>query len=392
LPIENPDLSFFDFAFEKQENRAKAEENILNFLNHYGPLPLVKALQNQGDTINEDYALFDLTNDDVQEFAVRAGAFYIFGCHKGIYETLLILPPDGYLTPPNIVNIDDVNADNIPDITLRLTTGSQGGRDYQVYEWDGNEFKNLIDSYSDNYPNDGTIYVMTNGNIAYSNIDNDITKELIVVKGIPIWSGYIGGLPWRNETQYYKWDGNHYVFHTNEFTAPEFRFQALQDGDRFTLSDAYKRALETYQQTIFSDKLEWWSLERRLFLQDRYITGENEPPDTPPQVNTSEYPRLAAYAYYRIMLLHLVQGYESDASTIYNTLQEKFGSDQYGAPYVEMATAFWDAYQSTHKMYDGCAAAIEYAAEHPNILIPLGSDYHGAQSHQYKPEDVCPFR
>ncbi|HQU35993.1 MAG TPA: hypothetical protein PLR65_05365 [Anaerolineales bacterium] len=43
-------------------------------------------------------------------------------------------------------------------------------------------------------------------------------------------------------------------------------------------------------------------------------------------------------------------------------------------------------------MYDGCAAAIQYAVEHPEILIPLGSDYHGWQAKDYKPEDVCPFR
>ena len=81
-----------------------------------------------------------------------------------------------------------------------------------------------------------------------------------------------------------------------------------------------------------------------------------------------------------------------NATTTYNTLQQKFGNDQYGHPYVEMATAFWKAYQPTHKMYDGCAAAIQYAAEHPEILTPLGSDYHGAQSHTYVPADVCPFR
>jgi hypothetical protein len=57
-----------------------------------------------------------------------------------------------------------------------------------------------------------------------------------------------------------------------------------------------------------------------------------------------------------------------------------------------MATAFRDAYQLTHKMYDGCEAAIKYAAKNPETLIPLGSNYHGYQSHQYKPEDVCPFR
>ncbi len=92
------------------------------------------------------------------------------------------------------------------------------------------------------------------------------------------------------------------------------------------------------------------------------------------------------------MLLHIVQGQETGASTAYNTLQQKFGNDPYGRPYVEMAMAFWESYQSTHKMYDGCAAAIEYAAEHPEILTPLGSDYHGSQSHIYVPADVCPFR
>lgn len=96
--------------------------------------------------------------------------------------------------------------------------------------------------------------------------------------------------------------------------------------------------------------------------------------------------------YYRSLLIHLVQGHETDASTVYNTLQQKFVSDEYGHPYVEMATAFWDAYQSAHCVYDGSAVAIQYAAEHPKILIPLGSDYHGAQSHRYRPEDVCPFR
>jgi hypothetical protein len=55
-------------------------------------------------------------------------------------------------------------------------------------------------------------------------------------------------------------------------------------------------------------------------------------------------------------------------------------------------TAFWNAYQSSQKMVDGCGAAIQYAAEHAEILVPLGSDYHGAQSHIYVPVDVCPFR
>jgi hypothetical protein len=92
------------------------------------------------------------------------------------------------------------------------------------------------------------------------------------------------------------------------------------------------------------------------------------------------------------MLLHIVPGHESDAGTVYKTLKQKIGTDPYGKSYVEMAIAFWDAFQSTSKMYDACAAAIQYAAEHPEILMPLGSDYHGSQSHTYILADVCPFR
>jgi hypothetical protein len=71
-------------------------------------------------------------------------------------------------------------------------------------------------------------------------------------------------------------------------------------------------------------------------------------------------------------MLHIVQGHVSDAGTVYKTLRQKFSDDPYGHPYVEMATAFWETYQSTRKMYDGCAAAISYAAEHPEILVPWG--------------------
>jgi hypothetical protein len=57
-----------------------------------------------------------------------------------------------------------------------------------------------------------------------------------------------------------------------------------------------------------------------------------------------------------------------------------------------MATAFWEAYQSTQEMYDGCATAIQYAVGHPENLIPLGSDNHDWQSHIHVPADVYPFR
>ena len=221
----------------------------------------------------------------------------------------------------------------------------------------------------------------------------DFHNELILDSGVPVWETYYSGLPWRNKRTYYKWNGQNYVPYKREFTQPEFRFQAVQDGDLAFSQEEYDKALSLYQEAIFSDKLNGYSLEIRENLQAVWDAGFGTgPTPTPYPVEIDEYPKLAAYAYYRIMLLHIGQEHESDASTVYNTLKQKFGSDPYGRPYVEMATAFWNAYQSTHKMYDGCAAAIQYAAEHPEILIPLGSDYHGWQAKIYKPEDVCPFR
>jgi hypothetical protein len=118
----------------------------------------------------------------------------------------------------------------------------------------------------------------------------------------------------------------------------------------------------------------------------------NQPTLTPPAPDSTEYPRLAAYAYYRMVILHTFLGEMEAAEIKYTTLQEKFPVGNPGHPYVEMATDFWNAYQSGGLMYDACAAAIAYADFHPEILIPLGSDYHGAQSRTYVPVDVCPFR
>jgi hypothetical protein len=93
-----------------------------------------------------------------------------------------------------------------------------------------------------------------------------------------------------------------------------------------------------------------------------------------------------------MLILDTYLGRLDAAQTKYNTLQVKFPESNPGYPYAEMAADFWSTFQSTGSMYDACGAAIAYAAEHPEILIPLGSDYHGFQSHTYIPADVCPFR
>lgn len=247
--------------------------------------------------------------------------------------------------------------------------------------WNGSTYVNLAP--------DAAIEDVVNGRI--TDINNDGVLEL-VLRTAPL--PFYVYQPWREEVHIFSWDGK--VFSPQPVTGyqPQYRFQAIEDADLETTLGNYTPALNLYKQAIFNNNLDWWSRERQTY-QNAVVEAPwtHEPtPSVKPLEDQTEYPRLAAYAYYRIMLLNLVQNHETDANTIYSTLQQKFGNDPYGRPYVEMATAFWNAYQSTYKMYDGCAAAIQYATEHPEILTPLGSDYHGSQSHIYIPADVCPFR
>ena len=334
----------------------------------------------------------DVTGDDVPELLLVNSEpiyhLYIYICIQGKYT--LIAPEINYFGyNTEVVAVKDLNVDGIPEIVVEHS-GCMGNGCYSIFllEWDGNKFQVLNSNSQYGEQMDGLIKV------EIKDLNNDGIFEILMTGGVPALGAYIIGPPWRVQTKILEWNGKVFALESVKYESPQFRFQAAQDGDGATLNGNYDEALKLYTDVIFSDKLDWWSKKRQedtivMLGNEGYKVLGTPAPGTP---DLTEYPRLAAYAYYRIMLLHLVQNHESDATTVYNTLQQKFGSDQYGHPYVEMAAAFWNAYQSTHKMYDGCATSIQYAAEHPEILTQLGSDYHGSQSHTYVPADVCPFR
>jgi len=339
----------------------------------------------------EPYQLIDVTNDGQSEILINgetkdgvgAGSLYIYSCQSGTYTILHKI--SALESPsPQLAIVQDLNKNGISEIVIAIRTCGGFGSCWviSILEWDGEVFQNLAD---DQINEDRAPWL---DKLDFDDTDNNGTIEIIVSKGLPSHPDRLSDGPWRKYTEVYSWNGKMYVQKSRTLTSPQFRFQVIQDADQETIKQNYDMALSLYQEAIFSDKLEWWSIDRHIYYRNN-IWESTEPTPLP---DSTEYPNLAAYADYRIMLLHLIQGHESDATTAYNTLQQKFGNDPYGHPYAEMATAFWDAYQSAHSVYDGCAAAIQYAAEHPEILTPLGSGYHGAQSHQYKPEDVCPFR
>jgi hypothetical protein len=368
------------------------DKEILEYLNEGGTIPSAIAKLKtaiRGDY--QEYAYQDVTNDGIYDLIFidfsMFGTLHILYCNNGMYQAFSS-PVTGaeFLYDNQKILVQDLNLNSVPDVIFLQLYGNS--LQIHTFEWDGSTFQGLSPSAE------------TGQGITVEDVDQNGTKEIIATGIISLYGFY--GYPYfgssdfnipqiRLMTYVYSWNGANFVFSSEKFEAPQYRFQATQDGDYEALLKEYDQALLLYQDAIFSNELNWWSPAQYEFMKNKYYNSNATLPPAPVE-DTSEYPRLAAYAYYRIMLLHLVQGNESEVATTYNTLQQKFGNDPYGSPYAEMASVFWKAYQSTHKMYDGCAAAIQYAAEHPEILTPLGSDYHGSQSHIYVPADVCPFR
>ena len=377
-------------------------DNIFRFLNSGGS---IEKLERFG-------TVKDLTGDGINELSYVGYTLQVYGCIGGKYEVLFEY--EGTQNRPQLDYVLDLNNNNLPELIV-YNLERRAFRSIHIFEWNGIEFRPLIEQKFINYSRDpkGEIvsYSWVGGTILNYEItdkNKDGVKEIIAIdeKSINVDPGFYSyGLPWRNATIKLEWNGSHFVITNLEYSAPQYRFQAIQDADNFTHQKKYDLALSLYQDAIFSDDFEWWSKARRDYeyetsinqwfhdAQQYFVETATPFPTLPPVVpDAMERPRLASYAYYRIMLIYFAQGNKPQAEATYETLMQKFSNDQYGSPYAEMATKFWNAYQSSEDMTVACGAAIEYAAKRPSILFPLGSDYHGAQSKIYKPEDVCPFR
>jgi hypothetical protein len=368
----------------------KAENEILDFLNAGGSIAAVlkhvNALQYpfDGKTLASD-----ITGDGIPEllfldFGAITG-LHIYMCSNDVYVHYSPYTiRDGSYYQVKIVAIKDMNLDGVQEVVIQKSGCSgMACNYYQVLSWNGKDF---IDKSPD-------AEITGVENVFVKDIDHDSLVELRLIGGISLVD-FAYGYPWRKEIRTYKWNGEFFVLQPLEYSAPQFRFQAVQDADRAVLAGWHDRAFESDQKVISSQDLDWWSQKR--FWDTHFLLCQSCGPDTAKpasgEIDLTEYPRLAAYAYYRMVILHTHLGEMDAAQVKYATLQEKFPAGDPGHPYVEMASDFWNAYQSSGKMYNACAAAVAYADAHPEILTPLGSDYHGWQSHAYIPADVCPFR
>jgi hypothetical protein len=397
-PVENPGLAL-DLTAEFAKPWSHPEQAILEFLNQGGSRQAVRSAYQLGYSDPEQHILeSDLTGDGMPELITGDAGFYIFGCDQGIYRTLPVeeinYRQDFEYDAVYLWGAKDLNLDGLPEMIVEYWfLAATAVRQYlRVYAWDGSSFVNL--AYQNLYGHEQKyLDVQYFSAITFEDADQNGTPDLVIQIGIPGHMDTYAHGPWREETHVYIWNGKAVVLGWIDLAPPEYRFQAVQDGDRLALAGKFDQALDLYQQAIFSDQLEWWSAARREnYVDNLRAQYERAPTPTLPAPDPNEYPHLAAYARFRIMLLHLRRGYLPEAQTVYDTLQARFPLGQPGHAFAELAQAFWEQYQASQDMGQACGKAIAYAAAHADSLAYLGSWHHGFQSRTYQPEDVCPFK
>jgi hypothetical protein len=404
-PEEIPEL-VPDFQALLEDDYADIPGAILSFLNAGGRRQAVIDVfqaSRLGDPayIAQHFLEIELTGDKRPELVIGYGNLYIFGCIQNAYQVMVTVRTDrGNFNDvdPRVETVRDLNVDGTPEIVI--TSVFAPFTWVRIYQWDGEKFLNLVAGDTDPYLGDESVASMIGAQVSFLDTDGNGTLEIILKGGIPSHlSLYYGGYPWRLETDTYRWNGEAFEFYRQEFGSPEYRFQAVQDGDRASLRGDYEQALGFYQEAIFNDQLEWWSQARRETELACFATPDCPTP-TPaaPAPDPNEYYNLAAYARFRIMLLHILRGYLPEATIVYQTLQSKFPAGQAGYAFAEIATLFWDQYQSSLNIEQACNAVTQYVKAHPvDILAYLGNgEYevaaYGDQSLYYRPEDVCPFK
>ena len=392
--------------YKLPEDRRDYQQSIEDFLNAGGSPEQLKAFFTT--------TIQDLTNDGLPDVLlysdagnlVRDPSIYVFTCVNGKYQEKL-----GIDSPTKrfgigtfqigVMAIKDNNKNGVPEIFIK-DIGCFSFRCGALYvaEWDGNEFKGLIKQKS-LYGNDTVDFSeMGEPSDQYlKDMDNDGMAELVWTGGVtPDWNGdHWAFYPQRLETHILKWDGKNYTAQPVEYSAPEYRFQAVQDGDGFALEGKYEQALTSYQLAIKSEGLGWWTEARKDSIIAPHGFGpcaKADPPCPAPVPNPNERPVLSAYAAYRIMLVYLLTGKPNEAKNAYQSLLATYSSTGSSYPLTEMATAFWNEYQSSQNMGNACAKAVAYISGRNDILQIISGAQSGLQNVNYvkNPDATCPFK
>jgi hypothetical protein len=291
-----------------------------------------------------------------------------------------------------LFQVGDLTGNRVPELIFYKKLSSVDAA-LSIFEWNGYDFLQLTVAPRRDFAYRVGIWSDLEWDVPLAGMrlqddDSDDNLELVVARVVfsPRDSRLATSGPLRDRREVWGWNGTAIALERWDSDPPEYRFQAIQDGDDLTQFRDLERALASYRRAVNDNRLKSFQLfQTPDFVLLRYGAASPAP-------NPAERLRLTAYAQFRIMLVHLLLGDEDEAESALLSLVESHPESDPGLPYSEMAEAFWEAYASGREIGPGCEAAVDYALRHANeVLIPLGSSNYGYWNREYRPEDICPF-
>jgi hypothetical protein len=364
------------------DNMVHFDQEVLSYLSGGGDIRNVRRDLDQ--TYHNNYYYVDVTNDGAKDLIMQGftvfGTILVYYCRDGKWN---LFKPDTW-DGDDLVTVQDLNLNGVPEIydDACMMSGS-GCQSLYIYEWNGTGFSDL---------SEGWVGISgPAGNPKFSDYNGDGIKEIILQGDYCGWGSMSMCFPWRLQTLIYSWDGTKYTLTRLEYTAPEYRYQAVQDADREFLYRNYSKALSLYTAAIEDKTLDWWSQARRNYEVDKWNNRFVDPFILParPTPDPDEYDQLAAYSSFRIGLLYLVTGREDTARFILEELIKNNTIRTPKYPFVVIAGVFWKKYQVARDIEKACQAAIQSVDQTPETLELLEGT-NTMQDHHYWPEDICP--
>ncbi len=245
-----------------------------------------------------------------------------------------------------LLSIEDINGNGRPEVPYySRSCGAHTCFDRLfVLEWDGADYVNLIPGFLGS---------------PYATFSFDQGQIAVDIGGI----ASVGAGVQRDYSEIWSWDGAVYTLTEQIVGPPLVGIHYLYDGDDALLQGDVATAIEDYQQALRPLKM-----EPGLFAE-----GAEE--------------ILRAFARFKLMIAFSLAGEPAFAEDVYQQMLSEHPPGSPGFIYLQMASAFRQAYQESGDAREACAAANAVAAAHPEAVDALYAGY--ANTLYLEPGDLC---
>jgi tetratricopeptide (TPR) repeat protein len=357
----------------------------------------------------------DVVIDALIFFASTAfeGVTFVYHCQNGLYQGGIVATYRGWtnssdeignnLLESGLLDIREMNGNDTPELLISGTKShdieGRFYRYYQIYEWNGDAFANLIPFEASSAGFSMTQATNYAGESEAIDLDDDGTLELVLTDKIKYWSDSLTSVSVLNRYDKHIWSWNGEQFEltcTLSAEAPEYLVQAIEDGGLFMACGDYESALASYQRALDDPTLMIWTESMNRCPGCPGASGElanvYEQLLATPETETAAATfhtrsELIIYVRYRLMLIYALQGSEAEVEAQYQQAQRDFTANS--ADYVRLAKVFWESYQRGDTLALACEQVESYAAEY-GITSPLTQfSFQGVDSGV--DEDLCPL-